>query len=100
MTYDNVQAPQATCWNIQEAFVTHKGSEYRFWAEHELLQNEYTYGFYDEARGIAIDWQNWQAEHSMSWLLASEWQSYFERLAEKFNLTDEFKENGILWIAN
>ncbi len=33
----------------------------------------------DQARDVAIDWQG-----------------YFEALAQKFNLTDEFTENGII----
>lgn len=49
-----------------------------------------------EARQTAIDWQNWQAEESLSIGELSEWEVYFEELAEKFNLTDEFKENGII----
>lgn len=50
----------------------------------------------DEARQFAIDWQNWQAEQSMSYFEASNWQAYFEALGRKFNLTEEFKENGII----
>jgi hypothetical protein len=50
----------------------------------------------DEARQKAIDWQIWQQEESLSYGELAEWQGYFEMLAEKFNLTDEFKENGII----
>lgn len=50
----------------------------------------------DEAEQQAIDWQKWQSEQSMSYGEASEWLAYFETLAKKFNLTDEFKENGII----
>lgn len=50
----------------------------------------------DAARQLAIDWQQWygQKDHYTSELI--EWQTLFEQLAEKYNLTDEFKENGIL----
>lgn len=50
----------------------------------------------DEAQQIAIDWQNWQAEQSLSYGELAEFQTYFTELAEKFNLVDEFKENGII----
>jgi hypothetical protein len=50
----------------------------------------------DEARGLAIDWQNWQAEQSMSWGEAAHYADYFRKLAKKFKLTEEFKENAII----
>ena len=50
----------------------------------------------DEARQIAIDWQDWQSEQSLSYEELSVWQSYFEKLASTFNLTEEFRENGII----
>lgn len=50
----------------------------------------------DEARQFAIDWQIWQSEQSLYMSEVVEWQNYFEKLAKKFNLTDEFKENGII----
>ena len=50
----------------------------------------------DEARQYAIDWQNWSSEQSLSYFELAEWCAIFEKLAEKFNLTDEFKENGII----
>jgi phospholipase C len=49
-----------------------------------------------EARQEAIDWQNWQSEQSLSYREMSDWQWYFETLAKKFNLADEFKENGVI----
>lgn len=50
----------------------------------------------DEAREKAIDWQNYVAEHDVSYGELAEWGNYFAELGEKFNLTDEFKENGII----
>lgn len=50
----------------------------------------------EEARQQAIDWQTWQAEQSLSLGELAEWQAHFERLAKQFDLTDEFKENGII----
>lgn len=50
----------------------------------------------DAVRQYAIDWQNWQSEQSMSYGEMLEWQRLFERLAKKFDLEEEFKENGII----
>lgn len=50
-----------------------------------------------EARQIAIDWQYWQGEQSLSLGELSDWQSFFEALAKKFpELKDEFEENAII----
>ena len=49
-----------------------------------------------EARQAAMDWQRWQNNRAMYYSEVSEWQGYFEKLAKKFNLTKEFKENGII----
>lgn len=50
----------------------------------------------DEARQQAIDFQTWSSEQSLSYSELIQWQEYFIALAKKFDLTDEFKENGIL----
>jgi len=50
----------------------------------------------DEARQYAIDWQNWAGEQSLSYGELAEWASEFEKIGEEFNLTEEFKENGII----
>lgn len=50
----------------------------------------------DEARQYAIDWQYWFGEHSLSYGELAEWQAYFYELAVKFDLIEEFKENGII----
>lgn len=50
----------------------------------------------EDARQFAIDWQTWQSERSMYMSELAEWQNHFETLAKKHNLTDEFKENGII----
>ena len=50
----------------------------------------------DKARQAAIDWQAWSAEQSLSYGELADWAAGFEELAKKFNLTYEFKENGIL----
>jgi hypothetical protein len=50
----------------------------------------------DEARDEAIAWQNWQATQALSMSEVAEWASYFQALAEKFDLIDEFQENGLV----
>jgi hypothetical protein len=51
----------------------------------------------DQAREEAISWQHWHSEQSLSYGEMSEWQEYFEALAERWpDLTDEFSENGII----
>jgi hypothetical protein len=50
----------------------------------------------DEARQIAIDWANWVANNSLSYGELIEFWNYFAKLAKKFHLEEEFKENGIL----
>lgn len=50
----------------------------------------------EEARTQAIDWQRWQSNQSLSYTECLEWLVYFNILANKFNLTEEFKENCII----
>jgi hypothetical protein len=50
----------------------------------------------DEAQDVAIAWQRWASEQDLSYGELAEWQAYFEDLAKRFDLMDEFKENGIL----
>lgn len=46
---------------------------------------------------IAVEWQQWASEQSLSYGEVTYYQNYFEALAEKFpELTDEFKENAII----
>ena len=50
----------------------------------------------DEARQYAIDWQHWQSEQNLSYGELAEWQYYFTNMAKKFNLVEEFEENGVI----
>lgn len=49
-----------------------------------------------EAQNIAIEWQTWQSEQTLSYLELSQWQEYFETLGDKFELIEEFRENGVI----
>lgn len=48
------------------------------------------------ARDMAITWQQYASEQDLSYSELAEYQGYFETLAKKFDLTEEFKENGII----
>jgi hypothetical protein len=50
----------------------------------------------DEARNIAIEWQRYASEAALSYSELAEFGEYFEILAKKFDLTEEFHENGII----
>jgi len=49
-----------------------------------------------EAQQFVIDWQSWASEQSLSYSELITWQSYLIKLAKKFHLIREFKENGII----
>lgn len=50
----------------------------------------------DQARNKAIEWQTWASEQYLSMCEVMEWGSYFEELADRFGLREEFTENGII----
>lgn len=50
----------------------------------------------DEAREQAIEWQDWQATQDLSYDELLQWQQYFQSIAKEYNLTDEFRENGVI----
>jgi len=50
----------------------------------------------EEARQIAINWQNWQSEKSLSYVELTQWGWYFVGLGKRYRLTNEFIENGII----
>lgn len=50
----------------------------------------------EEARQYAIDWQQWVSEQNLSLGELAEWHDIFTELAERFDLREEFEENGII----
>ena len=50
----------------------------------------------EEARQYAIEWQQWASEQDLSYGELAEWGAEFERIGREFDLTEEFKENGII----
>lgn len=48
----------------------------------------------EQARELAIDWQ--QLDIPMTYDHLIDWADYFTTLANKYDLTDEFRENGII----
>ena len=49
-----------------------------------------------EAIQTAIEYQQWQSNKNMSYSEVMKWQRYFEKIAKKFKLEEEFKENGVI----
>lgn len=49
-----------------------------------------------DASQEAIDFQYWASEQSLSYGELLEYQEHFKELGRKFNLTEEFEENGII----
>jgi hypothetical protein len=62
----------------------------------KLLKRSKTITTPEQARELAVDWQNWQANTRMSYGEAASWQDLFAELGERFGLTEEFRENGII----
>lgn len=50
----------------------------------------------EEAQEYAKKWQAWASDQSLSYNEVASWGSYFADIAERFDLEDEFKENGII----
>ena len=50
----------------------------------------------EKARQKAIDWQMDFCNHNYSWGELADYGGYFERLARRYGLVKEFKENGII----
>lgn len=50
----------------------------------------------DEARQYAVEWQSWASDQNLSYSDLLDWSLIFMDLGKNFNLTEEFKENGII----
>lgn len=50
----------------------------------------------ERARSKAIEWQLDFENHNYSYGELAYYTEYFERLAKRYGLTEEFKENGII----
>lgn len=64
-------------------------------------RDEFYYGWIkikikEDARRLAIDFQRWASEQSLSYGELAEYQNYFGKIAKMFGLTREFRENGII----
>lgn len=49
-----------------------------------------------EARDIAQQWQRWAGDASLSYGELAAWAAWFREVATRFNLTEEFNEEGII----
>lgn len=50
----------------------------------------------ERARRLAIDWQMETSENSLSWEGCTIADDYFRRLARRYGLVREFRENAII----
>lgn len=50
----------------------------------------------EQARQKAIEWQLTQCDKPISWGEVAYWCDLFYKLAKRFGLVREFKENGII----
>jgi hypothetical protein len=50
----------------------------------------------EEARQYAMDFQDWVSKEDISYGDLDYWWGVFSDLGIEFNLTEEFKENGII----
>lgn len=48
------------------------------------------------AKQLAADWQQQNINKTHSWRWCCEWYARFEKIAKKYGLTREFRENGII----
>ena len=49
----------------------------------------------EKAQSFAIEWQQRTSEQRLSYKELHNWKVYFEELGKRFDLTEEFIENGI-----
>lgn len=50
----------------------------------------------EKARNKAVEWQMDFCNHNYSWGEIAYFETYFERLAKRYGLVKEFRENGII----
>lgn len=50
----------------------------------------------DRARNMAVEWQSGFCDKNYSYGELAYWQDYFSRLAKRYGLVREFRENGII----
>ena len=50
----------------------------------------------EKAREKAIEWQRDFENHNYSWGELAYYQNYFEKLAKRYGLVEEFRENAII----
>lgn len=49
-----------------------------------------------DAIEFAQNWQSWSSEQSLSYGELAHYQGFIAELGEKYELTEEFKENGLI----
>ena len=59
--------------------------------------NKYT-KLKESAKSKVIEWQNDFENQNYSYGELAYYQNYFSRLAKRYGLVREFRENGIIWV--
>ena len=72
-----------------EPFKTKKEA-FSFYAKKKYQENK------ENARQFAIEWQRETAKNALSWGEILEQQEKLKKIAKRYGLTKEFKENGII----
>ena len=50
----------------------------------------------EKARNKAVEWQRGFCNQNYSYSELADWEDYFSRLAKRYGLVKEFRENGII----
>ena len=50
----------------------------------------------EKAREKAVEWQSSFENHNYSYGELAYWNNYFNKLAKRYGLMEEFRENGII----
>ena len=79
--------------NIEEILDAEKSGRIEIF--HPVVRDEWG-RMQGEASQEAIEFQHWASEQNLSYGELLEYQEHFIELGRKFNLTEEFKENGII----
>lgn len=49
-----------------------------------------------EAEDFAVEWSHWVSGQALGYGDVQKWEEYFSELTTRFDLEEEFKENGII----
>jgi hypothetical protein len=104
ITYENLTREEQNLFNkIDEQFCLTKLNKQEYLRVLSSLLNKYCevknineIKTEEEAREIAMDFIPFFLENDLSYSELAEYQYYLEEIGKKFNLLEEFEENGII----